>query len=68
MPDLSWPHVKDAQPTPDERAERVLNLIFGRGMWSPFAKLAIAIEIRNVMNETLESYNDITYVRTVGGE
>jgi hypothetical protein len=56
MADLSWPYVKDVHPTPDERAERALNLIFGRDMWSPFAKSVIATEIRNAIHETLKPY------------
>ena len=44
---LSWPHVEKMYPTAEERAERYLNLVFGRGHWNRFALEALAIEIRD---------------------
>jgi hypothetical protein len=55
MNDLSWPHLKNGSPTADERALRVLNLIFGNVEHSPFAVDAIAKEIRDAMRETAEA-------------
>lgn len=47
MINLSWPHVEKMYPTAEERAERYLNLVFGRNMWNRFALEALAIEIRD---------------------
>jgi hypothetical protein len=44
--DLSWPHVSLPNPTPEQRAERALNLMHGKNMWNGFMVSVIAAEIR----------------------
>jgi len=44
--DQSWPGTKITKPTPDERAVRALNLLFGRSDHSPWAIKVLANEIK----------------------
>ncbi len=55
--DLSWPYVKDVNPTPEQRAERVLNNLFGLRedhKANKFFNPAIACEIRDAVNQALK--------------
>ena len=53
---LSWPHVDKMYPTPEERAERVLNLMFGRNMWNQSWLHALAIEFRDQIRASLKAH------------
>ena len=52
MKDLSWPHTKNPNPTPAQRAERVLNLAYGKNMWTEHARQAIESELASTSKGT----------------
>lgn len=47
MNDLSWTATKEANPTPAQRSERVLNLIHGKNMWPAMALHYLTLEFEN---------------------
>lgn len=56
---LSWPHVTKFHPLPEARAERVLNLIFGKNMWPQFAMFALVSEFRQAEHDALDRTREV---------
>jgi hypothetical protein len=67
LSDLSWAFVKDEHPTPEQRAERVLNAMFGKVEHSDFNVQAIAAEIREALRRPIEKLRKVGAQCGAGG-